>query len=106
MLAHHDLPLVRYKGIHRSEIVKPNRKAKTEALESLLSDLGPAVFVKPANMGSSIGVTRAADPKTLEDSLELAASYDEWIVVEEAVIGREIEVAVLGNRVPQVTGPG
>ena len=54
------------------------------------------MFVKPANLGSSIGISRAADAAQLADALELARRYDDWVVIEEAVDAREIEVAVLG----------
>ena len=73
---------------------------------NLLRELGSPVFVKPANMGSSVGVSRAETVEELDAALELAASYDEWIVVEEAIVGREIEIAVLGNRTPRTSLPG
>jgi len=68
--------------------------------------LGFPAFVKPANMGSSVGVSRATDEDELVSALELALSYDEIAVVEEAVDGREIEVAVLGNADPQASVAG
>jgi D-alanine-D-alanine ligase len=64
------------------------------------------MFVKPANMGSSVGVSKAKTRADLDAAIALALSYDEWVVVEEAVIGREIEVAVLGNEVPRASVPG
>ncbi len=73
---------------------------------NLLRELGSPVFVKPANMGSSVGVSRAGTVEELDAALALAASYDEWIVVEEAIEGREIEIAVLGNRSPRTSLPG
>ena len=73
---------------------------------NLLDELGSPVFVKPANMGSSVGVSRAETVEEVQAALELAASYDEWIVVEEAIHGREIEIAVLGNRKPRTSMPG
>lgn len=73
---------------------------------NLLRELGSPVFVKPANMGSSVGVSRAETVAELNAALDLAASYDEWIVVEEAIEGREIEIAVLGNRQPRTSLPG
>lgn len=69
-------------------------------------DLGLPCFVKPANMGSSIGVTKARTIDELTSAIELAMTYDEWVVVEEAVVGREIEVAVLGNTEPAASAPG
>lgn len=70
----------------------------------LLDELGPVVFVKPANMGSSIGVSRADDEDSVRTALAEAARYDERLVVEEAVGGtgrpRELECGVLGNLSP------
>jgi D-alanine-D-alanine ligase len=57
-------------------------------------------------MGSSVGVTKAHSVEELRDGIEHALTYDEWVVVEEAVSGREIEVAVLGGIDPVASGPG
>lgn len=75
-------------------------------LTSISGELGWPLFVKPANMGSSVGVSKARDMAQLLDAVRLAARYDEWIVVEEAVDAREIEVAVIGNRSPRASLPG
>lgn len=64
------------------------------------------VFVKPANMGSSVGITKAADREGLERGIAEAAAYDRRIVVEQGVSAREIEVSVLGNDDPQASVPG
>ena len=104
--AHHGLPQARYRGFHADQLADRGSKGHRATLESLLSELGPRVFVKPANLGSSVGVAPADDVTSLDAALADAASYDEWVVVEEAVTGREIELAVLGDRVPQVSGPG
>ena len=106
VLAHYGIPQVRYRGLHADRLDEPGSDGRRALLEGLLMDLGPTVFVKPANMGSSVGVSRAFDPASLDTSLATAATYDEWILVEEAVAGREIEFAVLGGRTPQVSGPG
>ncbi len=66
-------------------------------LEPITDELGLPLFVKPANMGSSVGVTKAHDLAELETAIALAFRYDEWVVVEEAVTAREIEFALLGN---------
>jgi D-alanine--D-alanine ligase len=63
-------------------------------------------FVKPANMGSSIGVSKVRDRRELDAALALALTYDEWVLAEEFVRGREIEVAVLGDDPPEVSLPG
>ncbi len=84
-----------------------NRDEITDATAgNLLRELGSPIFVKPANMGSSVGVSRAETVEEATAALALAASYDEWIVVEEAIIGREIEISVLGNRNPRTSLPG
>ena len=72
----------------------------------LAEELGLPCFVKPANMGSSVGVSKAHTVEELRDAIEHALSYDEWVVVEEAVVGREIEVAVLGGTAPEASGAG
>lgn len=72
----------------------------------VLDELGLPAFVKPANLGSSVGITKAHSDDELHDGLGKALSYDERIVVEEAVDGREIEVAVLGNLDPRASVPG
>jgi D-alanine-D-alanine ligase len=64
------------------------------------------LFVKPANLGSSVGVSKVHGPPQLDGALGLAAAYDEWLVIEQGVDGREIEVAVLGNAEPRASVPG
>ena len=64
------------------------------------------VFVKPANMGSSVGVSKATDRETLERGLDEAARYDRRIVVEQGIDAREIEVSVLGNDTVEASVPG
>lgn len=98
-IAYHGIAQADWRGLHVSEIDYVTAK-------SLIDDLGLPIFVKPANMGSSIGVSKADDETELVAALELAGSYDEWIVVEEAIDGREIEIAVLGNRKLRVSLPG
>ncbi|MEA3018512.1 MAG: D-alanine-D-alanine ligase [Actinomycetota bacterium] len=65
--------------------------------------LGWPVFVKPSNMGSSVGVTKVKTAADLGAAVEHALSYDEWVVIEEAVVGREVECAVLGNLEPRAS---
>ena len=72
----------------------------------LAAELGLPCFVKPANMGSSVGVSKARSVEELSDAIDYALTYDEWIVVEEAIDGREIEIAVIGNEDPFVSMPG
>jgi D-alanine-D-alanine ligase len=70
------------------------------------NSIGYPCFVKPANMGSSVGVSRADDAEALKSSIALAAEYDRKIIVEEALNMREIECAVIGNDEPEASLPG
>ena len=76
------------------------------AYADLAEVLGETVFVKPANSGSSVGVTRVEGEGALRPALEAAFRYDRKALVEEAVAGREVEVAVLGNDEPRASAPG
>jgi len=95
----HGIDQAAWRALHADE-----RTSDTAA--ELVAALGLPLFVKPANMGSSVGVSRAVDVEAVAAALDLAATYDEWIVIEEAVVGREIECAVLGNREPVASLPG
>ncbi len=75
-------------------------------LSAVWKRLGKPVFVKPANQGSSVGVAKAKGDKELRAAIANAFSYDDKILVEEAVVGREIEVAVLGNETPEASVAG
>ena len=66
---------------------------------------GFPVFVKPANLGSSVGISKARNAEELDAALKLAAQFDRKIIVERAILGRELECAVLGNEEPQASLP-
>lgn len=72
----------------------------------VVNQLGLPLFVKPANMGSSVGVHKVKAVNELQAALEDAFRYDNKVLVEEMIYGREIECAVLGNEVPEVTSVG
>ncbi len=74
--------------------------------EQVSRSLGYPVFVKPANLGSSVGISKAEDRGELRDAIDDAARYDRRIIVERAIKGREIEVSVLGNDNPMASLPG
>ncbi len=74
--------------------------------ERVESELGYPCFVKPANLGSSVGVSKALDRAGLLDAIRSASAFDEWVIVEEAITGREIEVGVLGDDPPETSVPG
>jgi len=67
---------------------------------------GYPVFVKPARLGSSVGITKARDEEELRAAVALAFEHDDKVLVEELVEGVEVEVGVLGNRTPQASLPG
>jgi len=70
------------------------------------AELGLPCFVKPANLGSSVGVSKAHDRAELDAGVERALRFDEWVLAEEAITGREIEVAVLGDDPAEPSLPG
>ena len=97
--ARHGLPQCRYRAASADEPPKA-------VAEQAIAELGLPLFVKPANMGSSVGVSRANTELETVKALEAAAQYDQTLIVEEAVTGQEIEVSVLGNRDPKASIPG
>jgi D-alanine-D-alanine ligase len=99
VLAAAGLPQARFRAF-------PERELRPGLSAELAAELGLPCFVKPANMGSSVGVTKAKTVEALRDAIDHALTYDEWILVEEAIVGREIEVAVIGNDDPFVSVPG
>jgi D-alanine--D-alanine ligase len=70
------------------------------------AEMGFPCFVKPANLGSSVGVSKARNAREFDTALALALGFDEWAVVEEAVVGREIEVGILGDDPPEASVAG
>ncbi|MEQ1605610.1 MAG: D-alanine--D-alanine ligase family protein [Pyrinomonadaceae bacterium] len=97
-----DLPMCEYVWFLRDEWEK-NRETVLKQVEL---KLGFPSFVKPANLGSSVGVSKATDKTTLADAIDLAATYDRKIIVEEGLEMREIECAVIGNDSPEASLPG
>ena len=74
-------------------------------VEGVCSRFDFPVFVKPANLGSSVGISKAHNCEELKSALELAASYDRKVIVERGIIGREFECSVLGNDDPVAAVP-
>ncbi|MGH4138473.1 D-alanine--D-alanine ligase family protein [Clostridium sp.] len=81
-------------------------KNKDILIENIEKKLGYAVFIKPSNSGSSVGITKAHNREELIFGVEQALKYDRKILVEKAINAREIEVAVLGNDYPEASVPG
>src|SRR5215468_3244936 len=92
------LPIVDYWTVRKSDL--------HSFLQDNINSLPYPVFVKPANLGSSVGITKAHSPEELPAALQTAAEYDRKIVVERGIDGREIEISVLGNDDPIASVPG
>lgn len=97
------LPICKYVWFLRSEWENAGDAAVVAQIEA---KLGYPCFVKPANLGSSVGVSKAVDAETLREAINLAARYDRKIIVEEALDMREIECAVIGNDRAEASLPG
>ena len=102
IFAYHGLPQVGWVGFTRKEW-NDDRKQLARQIEG---SLGFPCFVKPSNLGSSVGINKAETPEDLEEYIDVAATFDRRIIVEAAADAREIEVAVLGNEEPKVSVPG
>jgi D-alanine-D-alanine ligase len=96
------LPIVDYASVRRSEW--ESKPAKV--LIALKKKFKFPVFVKPATLGSSVGMTRVHNAAGLPAAMDLAAEFAQKIIVERAITGREIEVSVLGNENPKASAPG
>ena len=96
------LPICKHLWFLRSEW----ERERAPVSRRVARQLGFPCFVKPANLGSSVGISKATDRRTLEAAIDLAARYDRKIIVEEGLDAREIECAVLGNDEPEASLPG
>ncbi len=99
LCGHAGIPQAGWVALHEREVTP-------EALASAVERLGLPIFVKPANLGSSVGISKATNADDLATAVAVALEHDEYIVLEEAVNGREIELGVLGNEEPRVSLPG
>ncbi len=102
LLAAAGLPVVPGHLVRRHEIVGAGELAADEALRAV----GLPCFVKPACLGSSVGISKVTTREALLPALEHAARYDAKILVEQCVDAREVEIAVLGNEAPEASLPG
>jgi D-alanine-D-alanine ligase len=102
IFAHHGLPQVEWLGLTRKEW-EEDREAWIRHIET---SLGYPCFVKPANLGSSVGINRARGAGELRAALDAAAALDRRLIAEAGVDAREIEVSVLGNEEAEVSVPG
>lgn len=95
------IPVPRFHTIRRAGFEKD-----PEGVCASLLDLGLPIFTKPANAGSSVGVRKVSSPEGLPDALRHAFEFDSKVLAEAAIVGREIELAVLGGQPPSVSGVG
>jgi len=101
MFAHAGLPQVGYR-----HFIRYQWKQDRERCLAIVEELGYPCFVKPANLGSSVGVSKARNREELTVAIEEALRYDRKVIIEEFVDAREIEVSVLGNDEPRASVPG
>jgi D-alanine-D-alanine ligase len=97
------LPVVPDVVLRGADVSTEGRRA---AAQAAVETLGLPVFVKPANSGSSVGISKARDLDALIEAIGEAARFDTKVVIEKAIDAREIEVAVLGNESPEASVPG
>jgi D-alanine-D-alanine ligase len=102
IFAFHGLPQVEWLGVTRKEW-RDNPKRWIREIETVL---GYPCFVKPSNLGSSVGIAKAASAEELRTALDFAAGLDRRLIVEQGVNAHEVEVSVLGNEEAQVSVPG
>lgn len=96
------LPQVNYMAISRAQVWS-NPCIYPKLCDDIEAALAYPCFVKPANLGSSVGISKVRNRAQLEAALDNAASYDRRLIVEAGVVAREVECAVLGNDAPQAS---
>ncbi len=95
-----------FKSVMRDHGIPVTRNVTLREGDPIQNPFGYPVFVKPARLGSSVGISKAATEDELETAVELAFSHDEKVLVEEFVEGVEVECGVLGNQEPVASIPG
>lgn len=96
------LPQVKYLAVTRDQVYS-NPCVFPKLCDEIESQLGYPCFIKPANLGSSVGISKAKNREELEKALDQAASFDRRLIVEAGVKAREVECAVLGNEQPKAS---
>lgn len=97
--------LLRDAGIKIGKFVTINNGEKID-FNKIKRELGLPLFIKPANMGSSVGINKVRNEKEFKNGINEAFKFDKKIIVEENILGREIECSVLGNERPVASVPG
>lgn len=99
-------PVLAAAGIDSARYILVEQHNRTIDLAEVFRELGDYVFVKPSRQGSSVGVSRASNEAELKAALDEAFRFDSKVLIEEAIVGREIECSVLGNERPEASVPG
>ena len=102
IFAFHDLPQVKWLGLTRKEW----KENEERCIKEIETSLGYPCFVKPSNLGSSLGINKATNTREVTNALNIAAELDRRLIVEQGVDAREIEVSALGNEEVEVSIPG
>ena len=102
LFAQAGLPICKYVWFLRSQW----RNYQAKVLRKIAREIGFPCFVKPANLGSSVGISKATDTRSLIEAVSLAAQYDRKVIVEELIDARELECAVIGNDEVEASLPG
>jgi len=105
LFAQAGLPQVQYMAVTRSQIWS-DPCVYTKLCDQIEATLGYPCFIKPANLGSSVGISKVRNRSQLEAGLDSAATYDRRIIIEAGVVAREVECAVLGNDQPKASTVG
>ncbi|HMA53915.1 MAG TPA: D-alanine--D-alanine ligase family protein [Acidobacteriota bacterium] len=102
VLRDHGLPVVPFEAVRETDWIKD----RPGILRRVRRTLPLPVFVKPSNLGSSVGITKVSTPAALPAALDVAFRYDAVALVEKGIVGRELELSVLGNEEPEASLPG
>ena len=102
LFVQNDLPVAAYVWLYRSEW----KQSPENCIKKIEKELTYPVFAKPANLGSSVGITKAHNREELNGAIQDAARYDSKIIVEQGIDAREIECSVLGNEQAKASLPG
>ena len=99
LLRDNNIPIARFFCIHKTEV-------DSLSYEEIANTLGNIHFIKPVNLGSSVGVSKVRNSSEFDKAVNKAFIYDTKIIIEEMIVGREIECSVLGNENPEASLPG
>lgn len=102
IFAKHNIPQVKYASIQMPSWKKDKNKIYTE----IEKKLDYPYYVKPANLGSSVGINRAENREEFEKAVEEAFLYDSKVIIEEEIIAREMQISIVGNDNPKASVPG